>query len=129
MDKLKIIGNGPLQGEISISGAKNAALPIMCASLLSSDPLILKNVPALKDVETTMAVLRDMGAVVVKDKTTDELTLQAAQIDNLKVVHDLVKTMRASILILGPTLARWNECTISLPVSYTHLTLPTICSV
>ena len=115
MDKLKIIGNGPLQGEISISGAKNAALPIMCASLLSSDPLILKNVPALKDVETTMAVLRDMGVVVVKDKTTDELTLQAAQIDNLKVVHDLVKTMRASILILGPTLARWNECTISLP--------------
>ena len=105
MDKLKIIGNGPLQGEISISGAKNAALPIMCASLLSSDPLILKNVPALKDVETTMAVLRDMGVVVVKDKTTDELTLQAAQIDNLKVVHDLVKTMRASILILGPTLA------------------------
>ena len=114
MDKLKIIGNGPLQGEISISGAKNAALPIMCAALLSPDPLILKNIPALKDVKTTITVLSDMG-VKIKEKATGEVALQAAQIDNLKVVHDLVKTMRASILILGPTLARFNECAISLP--------------
>ncbi len=114
MDKLKITGNGPLRGEITISGAKNAALPILCASLLTKDTLKLTNVPMLKDVSTTQKVLQGMGARVLTDNI-HEFELTCGSVNNLVAPYDLVKTMRASILVLGPTLAHFGEATVSLP--------------
>ena len=114
MDKLKITGNGPLRGEITISGAKNAALPILCASLLTKDTLKLTNVPMLKDVSTTQKVLQGMGARVLTDNV-HEFELTCGSVNNLVAPYDLVKTMRASILVLGPTLAHFGEATVSLP--------------
>ena len=114
MDKLKIVGNGPLNGEITISGAKNAALPILCASLLTKDTLKLTNVPMLRDVITTQKLLQGMGAKVLTDNVeTFELT--CGSLNNLVAPYDLVKTMRASILVLGPTLAHFGEVQVSLP--------------
>lgn len=114
MDKLKIVGNGPLNGEITISGAKNAALPILCASLLTKDTLKLTNVPMLRDVITTQKLLQGMGAKVLTDNVeTFELT--CGSVNNLVAPYDLVKTMRASILVLGPTLAHFGEVQVSLP--------------
>ncbi len=114
MDKLKITGNGPLRGEIVVSGAKNAALPILCASLLTKDTLKLTNVPMLKDVSTTQKVLQGMGARVLTDNV-HEFELTCGSVNNLVAPYDLVKTMRASILVLGPTLAHFGEATVSLP--------------
>ena len=114
MDKLKITGNGPLRGEIVVSGAKNAALPILCASLLTKDTLKLTNVPMLKDVSTTQKVLQGMGARVMTDNV-HEFELTCGSVNNLVAPYDLVKTMRASILVLGPTLAHFGEATVSLP--------------
>ena len=114
MEKLKIIGNGPLNGDITVSGAKNAALPILCASLLTADTLRLTNVPQLRDVLTTQKLLQGMGARVMTDNI-HEFELTCGQIDNLVAPYDLVKTMRASILVLGPTLARFGEASVSLP--------------
>jgi UDP-N-acetylglucosamine 1-carboxyvinyltransferase len=114
MDKLLIRGNGPLNGEITVSGAKNAALPILCASLLTADTLRLTNVPMLRDVSTTQKLLQGMGARVMTDNV-HEVELTCAGIDKLEAPYDLVKTMRASILVLGPTLARFGEATVSLP--------------
>ncbi|QRN41324.1 MAG: UDP-N-acetylglucosamine 1-carboxyvinyltransferase [Neisseriaceae bacterium] len=114
MAKLKIVGNGPLNGEIRISGAKNATLPIMCAGLLTDDTLALSNVPMLKDVKTTIEVLEKMGADI-ESNHQDKVNICCASIHDLAVSYDLVKTMRASILILGPTLAKFGECQISLP--------------
>jgi len=114
VDKLKIVGNGPLNGEITISGAKNAALPILCASLLTKDTLKLTNVPMLRDVITTQKLLQGMGAKVLTDNVeTFELT--CGSLNNLVAPYDLVKTMRASILVLGPTLAHFGEVQVSLP--------------
>ncbi|MDN0076731.1 UDP-N-acetylglucosamine 1-carboxyvinyltransferase [Crenobacter sp. SG2303] len=114
MEKLHIRGNGPLNGEIRVSGAKNAALPILCASLLTADTLKLSNVPMLRDVSTTQKLLQGMGARVMTDNV-HEVEITAAGINNLVAPYDLVKTMRASILVLGPTLARFGEATVSLP--------------
>lgn len=114
MDKLKITANGPLSGEITISGAKNAALPLMCAGLLTSGTLRLKNVPMLADVKTTQKLLQGMGARVMTDNIS-EFEINGSTVNNTVAPYDLVKTMRASILVLGPTLARFGEAQVSLP--------------
>lgn len=113
MDKLLITGGHRLNGEIHISGAKNAALPILCAGLLTSDELVLHNVPALQDVSTMLKLLRQMG--LAANFEGDVLHLNGAAIDRLEAPYDLVKTMRASILVLGPLLARFGEAKVSLP--------------
>ena len=113
MDKLKITGGRPLEGEIRISGAKNAALPIMCAALLTSKPLIITNVPHLRDVGTMARLLGEMGVRV--ERSVDELTLNAATISEPTAAYELVKTMRASVLVLGPLLARCGQAKVSLP--------------
>ncbi|OAM28959.1 UDP-N-acetylglucosamine 1-carboxyvinyltransferase [Eikenella sp. NML01-A-086] len=114
MDKLKITGNGPLHGEIVISGAKNAALPLMCAGLLTEDILHLTNVPMLADVKTTHKLLQGMGAEVESDGVS-EFKINGGTVSNTCAPYELVKTMRASILVLGPTLARFGEAEVSLP--------------
>jgi len=114
MERLVIEGGRPLHGELQISGAKNAALPILCASLLTSEPFRLSNVPHLRDVTTTLQLLARMGVgVVVEDG--ERLTLHAARIADANAPYDLVKTMRASILVLGPLVARCGEARVSLP--------------
>lgn len=114
MDKLKIVANGALNGEIVISGAKNAALPLMCAGLLSSGTLRLKNVPMLADVKTTQKLLQGMGARVLTDNIS-EFEINGSTVNNTCAPYDLVRTMRASILVLGPTLARFGKAQVSLP--------------
>jgi UDP-N-acetylglucosamine 1-carboxyvinyltransferase len=115
VDKLVITGGKPLRGEVSVSGAKNAALPILCASLLAPDPLVLTNVPNLRDVSTTCALLGQMGVLAEADPERHALTLQARAITGHTASYDLVKTMRASILVLGPLVARFGEAMVSLP--------------
>ncbi|MFH4355710.1 MAG: UDP-N-acetylglucosamine 1-carboxyvinyltransferase [Neisseriaceae bacterium] len=115
MERLKIIANGPLRGEVTISGAKNATLPIMCTALLTQDSVQLHNVPKLKDVETTLKILQAMGGKHYWNSLRSSLELRCDGIHEYLVPYDLVKTMRASILLLGPTLARFGECEISLP--------------
>lgn len=114
MDRLRITGGQPLYGEITTSGAKNAALPILCASLLTADSLHLGNVPRLRDIDTTLELLGQLG-VHTQREDPDKLTLTAAQIDSIEAPYDLVKTMRASILVLGPLLTRFGEARVSLP--------------
>lgn len=114
MDKLILQGGRPLNGEIRISGAKNAALPLMCAALLSADPLTLSNVPHLRDVTTMLRLLSQMGVTASLDDR-DGLELHAERISEPMASYDLVKTMRASILVLGPLLARCGEARVSLP--------------
>ncbi len=113
MDKLAIIGNGALRGEVRASGAKNAALPILCAALLTPEPLVLTNVPQLKDVATMLALLRQMGAR--EERQGEALTIAVPQVTEAVAAYDMVKTMRASILVLGPLLARCGEARVSLP--------------
>ena len=113
MDKLLITGGPPLQGEVRISGAKNAALPILCASLLTAEPLVLTHVPQLNDVRTMRTLLAQMGVACEFDG--DRLTLDAGRIDWPLAPYELVKTMRASILALGPLVARCGEARVSLP--------------
>jgi UDP-N-acetylglucosamine 1-carboxyvinyltransferase len=113
MDKLAITGGVPLQGEVRVSGAKNAALPILCAALLTSEPLVLTNVPKLNDVRTMRSLLAQMGVHAEGDDAA--LALSAADIDWPLAPYEMVKTMRASILALGPLLARCGEARVSLP--------------
>ena len=113
MDKLLIQGGKRLTGEIVISGAKNAALPILCAGLLTSDQVQLANVPRLQDVSTMLKLLRRMGLRAEQDG--DRVSLDGSAISNLEAPYELVKTMRASILVLGPLLARFGEARVSLP--------------
>ena len=114
MDKLIIEGGVPLEGQIEISGAKNAALPILCASLLTADPVHIENVPHLRDVTTMLNLLGQMGvSISLHDKLGVELC--AASIAQPVAPYDLVKTMRASVLTLGPLLARCGEARVSLP--------------
>ena len=113
MDKLQIIGGRRLNGEVAVSGAKNAALPELCASLLTADPVTLSNVPDLNDIGTTLRLLAQLG--VTHEHQDGTLTLQAGQINSLEAPYELVKTMRASILVLGPLLARFGEARVSLP--------------
>ncbi|EKU83772.1 UDP-N-acetylglucosamine 1-carboxyvinyltransferase [Massilia timonae] len=113
MDKLQIVGGKRLAGEISVSGAKNAALPILCAGLLTAGDLQLSNVPRLHDVRTMLKLLEKTGLKVVQDD--ENVTLNGGAIDTLEAPYELVKTMRASILVLGPLLARFGEAKVSLP--------------
>ncbi|MGB7483045.1 UDP-N-acetylglucosamine 1-carboxyvinyltransferase [Castellaniella ginsengisoli] len=114
MDKLLIQGGRPLQGEVAISGAKNAALPILCASLLTADPLALDNVPDLRDIGTTLTLLQRMG-VRAQRGDGNRVTLQADEVSSQEAPYELVKTMRASILVLGPLVARFGRARVSLP--------------
>jgi UDP-N-acetylglucosamine 1-carboxyvinyltransferase len=113
MDTLLITGGKRLSGEITISGAKNAALPILCAGLLTADSLELSNVPNLHDVTTMLKLLGQTGMRIEQDD--HRVRLNGAAIDKLEAPYDLVKTMRASILVLGPMLARFGEARVSLP--------------
>lgn len=113
MDKLLITGGKRLSGEITISGAKNAALPILCAGLLSADDVELANMPRLQDVSTMLKLLRQMGMRV--DQDGERVVLNGASIGNPQAPYEMVKTMRASILVLGPLLARFGEARVSLP--------------
>lgn len=113
MDKLKILGGLPLVGEVQAAGAKNAALPILCAGLLTADPLDLSNVPQLQDIATTIRLLKLLGVKTERDE--ERLTLQADSLVSTEAPYELVKTMRASILVLGPLLARFGEARVSLP--------------
>ncbi|HEX2139604.1 MAG TPA: UDP-N-acetylglucosamine 1-carboxyvinyltransferase [Woeseiaceae bacterium] len=114
MDKLLITGGARLEGEITISGAKNAALPILAGTLLAAEPVTIGNVPHLKDVSTTITLLQSMGATVTFD---DKLNLEVDVSDATRhrAPYELVKTMRASILVLGPLLSRFGEADVSLP--------------
>ena len=114
MDKLIIQGGVQLSGEVRVSGAKNAALPLMCAGLLTSEPLTLSNVPHLRDVSTMLRLLAQMGVEVSLDDRLG-LSLRAERLSDPLAPYDLVKTMRASILVLGPLLARCGEARVSLP--------------
>ena len=114
MDKLLIQGGVPLSGEIRVSGAKNAALPLMCAALLTEEELTLSNVPHLRDVSTMVRLLSQMGVEVSLDDKLG-LSLRAAGISEPTAPYDLVKTMRASILVLGPLVGRCGEARVSLP--------------
>ena len=113
MEKLKVTGGYRLSGEVKVSGAKNAALPILAASLLTADDLVLKNVPHLSDIRTMGKLLSGLGMRVERDNET--VTLNAKTLDTLTAPYDLVKTMRASIVTLGPMLARFGEARVSLP--------------
>jgi len=113
MDKLLIEGGNRLSGEIVIAGAKNAALPILCAGLLTADDLRLSNVPHLHDVSTMLKLLRQMGLRAEQDG--DVTVLNGGAVDKFEAPYEMVKTMRASILVLGPLLARFGEAKVSLP--------------
>jgi len=113
MDKLLIHGGHRLSGEITVSGAKNAALPILCAGLLTDGDLRLSNIPNLQDVATMLKLLRQMGLRATPDG--DALALNGGAVNCLEAPYELVKTMRASILVLGPLLARFGEAKVSLP--------------
>ena len=114
MDKLLIRGGRTLRGNVQISGAKNAALPEMCAALLTAEPVTLTNVPGLQDVLTMQKLLRNMG-VVVEQPSQGTFRIDASPLTTPEAPYELVKTMRASVLALGPLLARFGEATVSLP--------------
>lgn len=114
MDKLVITGGTPLKGEIRISGAKNAALPILAATLLAEKPVTISNVPHLRDVTTTMELLGRMGVDLMVDERMN-IEVDSRTIKDFHAPYDLVKTMRASILVLGPLLARYGKADVSLP--------------
>ena len=114
MDKLIITGGQPLSGDVRISGAKNAALPILAATLLAEDPMVIGNIPHLRDITTTMELLGRMGVELTLDEKM-HVEVDASRIDNPFAPYELVKTMRASILVLGPLLARCGQADVSLP--------------
>ena len=116
MDKLRIRGGRRLEGEVAISGAKNAALPELCAALLTSERVHLSNVPRLQDVATMLKLMRTLGVAVERGEGSDAtVALDASDITSREAAYELVKTMRASILVLGPLLARFGEARVSLP--------------
>jgi UDP-N-acetylglucosamine 1-carboxyvinyltransferase len=113
LDKLLITGGNRLHGEVTISCAKNAALPILCASLLAETPLHLSGVAALVDIDTTIKLLDTMGVKI--SRNADKVTLDASEVASFEATYEMVKTMRASILVLGPLLARFGTARVSLP--------------
>jgi UDP-N-acetylglucosamine 1-carboxyvinyltransferase len=113
MQKIIVSGNGPLRGEVRISGAKNAVLPILCATLLADEPVRIDNVPHLHDVVTTAKLLQGLGAGV--EHAGDAMTVDPRSVDSHVAPYELVKTMRASILVLGPLLAKFGDAEVSLP--------------
>ena len=116
MDKLRIRGGRTLQGTVDISGAKNAALPELCAALLTEEAVVLENVPRLQDVATMLKLVRNMGVQAQRDESlTTRVRLDARTLDKPEAPYELVKTRRASVLALGPLLARFGRATVSLP--------------
>ncbi|OEF28437.1 UDP-N-acetylglucosamine 1-carboxyvinyltransferase [Vibrio rumoiensis] len=113
MEKFKVHGSGPLKGEVTISGAKNAALPILFAAILSEGPVEVANVPALRDIDTSMELLKRLGAEVSRED--DSIHVNSGPIHEYCAPYDLVKTMRASIWALGPLVARFGKGQVSLP--------------
>ena len=114
MDKLLIRGGRPLSGEVRISGAKNAALPELCAALLSAEPVTLRNIPRLQDVATMLKLIRNMGATA-EFSGDGTVVIDSSELHFPEAPYEMVKTMRASVLALGPLLARFGEATVSLP--------------
>ncbi|MCI0407872.1 MAG: UDP-N-acetylglucosamine 1-carboxyvinyltransferase, partial [Acidobacteria bacterium] len=114
MDKIRVRGGKQLQGVLRVSGAKNAVLPAMAASLLTSEPIVLENSPQVRDVSTMLRVLQRMGAAEPQ-REGSRLTLRVPEIVSAEAPYDLVKTMRASVLVLGPLLARCGAARVSLP--------------
>ncbi len=114
MDKLLIEGGAPLAGKVTISGAKNAALPILAGTLLATEPVTIRNVPHLKDVTTTLSLLQMMGVEITVDEQLN-VEIDARNVNRRQAPYELVKTMRASILVLGPLVARFGEADVSLP--------------
>jgi UDP-N-acetylglucosamine 1-carboxyvinyltransferase len=108
MDKLLIRGGRTLRGEVPVSGAKNAALPELCAALLTPDPVLLRNVPRLQDVATMLTLIRNMG-VKAEHREDGSVSIDAGPLSSPEAPYELVKTMRASVLALGPLLARFGE--------------------
>ena len=115
MDQLRIVGGKPLHGEVTVSGAKNAALPELCAALLTDQPVMLRNVPRLRDVATMRKLLENMGVQTQAHGDRGGLTLHAHDPIHPEAPYELVKTMRASVLVLGPLLARFGRAKVSLP--------------
>jgi UDP-N-acetylglucosamine 1-carboxyvinyltransferase len=115
MQKIVVTGGAPLQGEVRISGAKNAVLPILCATLLADGPVDIGNVPHLHDVVTTIKLLRELGASVEHDIDNGHVRVDARSVNSHIAPYELVKTMRASVLVLGPLLARYGAAEVSLP--------------
>ena len=117
MDKLRMVGGTPLNGEVVIAGAKNAALPILCACLLTDQAIVLRNVPDLQDVRTMLKLLQEIGVTVTFPDKADRshMVLDAAVIKSSEATYEMVKTMRASILVLGPLLTRMHSAKVSLP--------------
>lgn len=113
MDYLKIVGNKKLSGDISISGAKNAALPLIASTILAKNELEISNLPDVADINTFLKLIKMLGGSFTKDKNSAKI--DTSSIDNTTATYDIVKTMRASILVLGPLLARFGQCEVSLP--------------
>ncbi len=113
MARLVITGNGPLRGEVRIAGAKNAALPVLAAGLLSAEPLQVSNVPGVRDIDTAIRLLELLGCVVKRDD--DSVDIDSSGVNNVRAPYELVKTMRGAVLLLGPLLARFGEADVSLP--------------
>ena len=115
MDKIIVVGGRRLEGEVVVSGSKNAALPILVASLLTAEPCSYEGIPDLMDIKTVLKLLKWLGVRVDGERGSGRLTLEASQIAKLEAPYDLVKTMRASFLVLGPLLARFGEARVSTP--------------
>ena len=113
MEKIIVTGNGPLRGEVRMAGAKNAALPIIAASLLSAEPLQVNNIPGVRDIDTALKLLTLLGCVVERSDTG--LSIDSSKVHSVYAPYELVKTMRGAILLLGPLLARFGEADVSLP--------------
>ena len=114
MEKLRIIGGESLQGEINCSGSKNAALPIIAASILSDKKIIIENLPYLQDITTMFELMGSMGAEIILDETMN-FSISTANLNNFEARYELVKTMRASILVLGALLGKYGTAKIALP--------------
>ena len=130
MDKFLINGPCKIKGNVSISGSKNASLPILAATLLFDKPVVINNLPRVRDINTMLNLLKSLGSKIILSK--DKKTAKILNKKNMKTFasYSLVKTMRGSILVLGPLISKYHKSKISLPggcltVSYTHLTLPT----
>lgn len=113
MDYLKIIGKQNLQGSIEITGAKNAALPLLAATILASNDVVITNLPNVVDIKTLLKLLGMLGATF--EHNTNDITINTSKLNKTQATYDIVKTMRASILVLGPLLARFGHCEVSLP--------------
>ena len=114
MEQIRIVGGRPLEGTVRISGAKNASLPDVCAALLTDKTVVLKNVPEVRDIRTMGKVLSAMGAQV-QFNVGGSVEINAGNLTSVEATYDLVKTMRASVLVLGPILAREGRARVSLP--------------